>query len=138
MDNLKNILHEGSYSCVIESGGDVRTFSRRGVVDLYLLLRDEPEFLERAKVADKVIGKAGASLLVMGRIASLYTDVISTPALELLHDYGVEVSYDLEVPKIINRDKTGLCPLETLTLNQYDMSEIFNTITQFLSEKGVI
>ena len=106
MDNLKNILHEGSYSCVIESGGDVRTFSRRGVVDLYLLLRDEPEFLERAKVADKVIGKAGASLLVMGRIASLYTDVISTPALELLHDYGVEVSYHtfihFGVPDIYN------------------------------------
>ena len=30
MNQLINLLHEGNYSCVIQNGTDVRTFTRRG------------------------------------------------------------------------------------------------------------
>ena len=37
MDELIRLLHDGGYSCVIRKG-EIRTFTQRGVADLYDLL----------------------------------------------------------------------------------------------------
>ena len=67
MKELIEQLNQGNYSCVIANGNQVRTFTRRGVADLYDLLKQEPEFLQGASIADKVIGKAAASILIIGQ-----------------------------------------------------------------------
>ena len=56
MEELINLLHTGGYSCTIANGGKIRTFTQRGVADLYDLLTQEPEFLKGALIADKVVG----------------------------------------------------------------------------------
>ena len=56
MDELIRLLHEGGYSCVIRKE-EIRTFTQRGVADLYDLLNQHPVFLHGAQVADKVVGK---------------------------------------------------------------------------------
>lgn len=38
MEELINLLHTGGYSCVIANEGKIRTFTQRGVADLYDLL----------------------------------------------------------------------------------------------------
>ena len=48
---------------MIAHGDCIRTFTQRGVADLYDLLVTEPDFLQGASIADKVIGKAAASLI---------------------------------------------------------------------------
>lgn len=53
-------------SCVIYNGGETRLFWERGVQDLYRLLKTEPDFLQGAFIADKVIGKAAAALMALG------------------------------------------------------------------------
>lgn len=60
---------------------------------MFFLLENEPEFLLGAFVADKVVGKGAAALMVLGGVKHVYTDVISTPALDLFKTYGVEVSF---------------------------------------------
>ena len=65
MDELIRLLHEGGYSCVIRKE-EIRTFTQRGVADLYDLLNQHPVFLHGAQVADKVVGKAAAALMVLG------------------------------------------------------------------------
>ena len=65
MDELIRLLHEGGYSCVIRKE-EIRTFTQRGVADLYDLLNQHPVFLHGAQVADKVVGKAAAALMVRG------------------------------------------------------------------------
>lgn len=42
--------------------GHVATFDSRGVADLFNLLNDDPEFMQGADVADKVVGKGAAAL----------------------------------------------------------------------------
>ena len=42
MKDLTSILHSGNYSCVISNNGTVRTFTRRGVNDLYDIYLNEP------------------------------------------------------------------------------------------------
>ena len=50
MEGLINLLHTGGYSCTIANKGEIRTFTQRGVADIYDLLTQEPEFL---KVTEK-------------------------------------------------------------------------------------
>ena len=69
-------------SCVIYNGGETRLFWERGVQDLYRLLKTEPDFLQGAFIADKVIGKAAAALMALGGVDEVFARVISSPARE--------------------------------------------------------
>ena len=109
---LKESLFAEKCSCVIRNGDEIRLFRERGVKDLFRLLREEPQFLGGAFVADKVVGKAAAALMVLGGVEEVFADVISRPARELLERARIRVEYTLEVPHIINRTQTDRCPLE--------------------------
>ena len=118
---------------MIANGDRIRTFTQRGVADLYDLLVQEPEFLHGASVADKVIGKAAASLMVLGGVREVYTHTISQPALQLLQEAGVMVTCDEIVDHIINRDRTGWCPLEQASRDLHSAKEIFPVIEKFIA-----
>lgn len=133
MTNLIDLLHSGNYSCVIRNDSEIRTFSQRGVADLYDLLKKERGFLNGASIADKVVGKAAAALMILGGIKELYADLISDPALVLLDDSTVTVNYKHSVPFIQNRDKTGWCPLETLCYQEKSINAILPLIDDFIS-----
>lgn len=132
MEELVKLLHEGNHSLVV-ANGTVRTFDRRGVADLYDLFCHEPEFLAGASVADKVVGKGAAALMVLGKVSALHTDVISQGALELLRDSSVKVSYGQSVPHIINRSGTGWCPVETLCRECRTADECLPLIGKFIA-----
>ena len=109
MESIIDILHKGGYSCVMKNREEVRTFTQRGVADLYDLYQADSAFMKGAAIADKVIGKGAAALMVLGGFKTVYADIISTPALALLCEAGIETTFAQEVPHIINRDKTGWC-----------------------------
>ena len=111
---LKTLLEESGCSCVIANGGVVRQFHRRGVADLLGLLHDEPEFLRGAEIADKVVGKGAAALMVLGGIKEIYAAVLSKKASELLSLYPVAYSCGTLVDGVINRQGNGPCPVEAL------------------------
>ena len=83
LPSLISLLHEGGYSCVIASRGETRTFTQRGVADLYTLYNNAPAFMQGAVIADKVVGKGAAALMILGGMAEVYNDVVSTPARRL-------------------------------------------------------
>ena len=134
MQTLITQLHRGNFSCVIRKGGVVREFSRRGVVDLYELLVRDAAFLHGSDLADKVIGKGAAALMVKGGVDRVYTDVISTPAVALLEKHGVKVSFKETTDRIINRQGNGLCPVETLCINLQSVNEMYEVITNFIKQ----
>ena len=123
IEDLIRLLHEGNYSCVVEKDGEIRTFTRRGVIDLFELYCSDPVFMDGAKVTDKVIGKGAAAILALGNVSEVWTDVISEPACDLLENAGITLSYGNKVPFIINRNHTGRCPLET-ACDVSDMPEV--------------
>lgn len=130
------MLHEGGHTLVVANGNVFRTFNRRGVADLYRLLREEPEFLRGAVVADKVVGKAAAALMLLGGVAELHTDIISGKAIELLHGSSLRYAYDLEVPHIINRTQDGWCPLETRCRDCRTAEECLTQIEAFIASRN--
>lgn len=122
-------------SCVIRNGDTTRIFRERGVKDLYRLLTEEPEFLDGAFVADKVVGKGAAALMILGGVRELFADIISLPARRLLATAPVNVTYTLEVPYIINRTRTGQCPVETLCQNCATAQEALPLIRDFINRQ---
>ena len=134
MEELINLLHTGGYSCTIANKGEIRTFTQRGVADIYDLLTQEPEFLKGALIADKVVGKGAAALMILGGIKELYTDIISTKALELFRKSDVKVDFAQEVDFIWNRDRTGGCPVETMCSEVESAEEILPLIRDFLEK----
>lgn len=134
MEELISLLHSGGYSCVIANGEKIRTFTQRGVADLYDLLSQEPEFLKGASIADKVVGKGAAALMILGGISELHTDIISTKALDLLKESDVKVEFEQEVPFIWNRDHTGFCPVETLCSEVKSVEEMLPLISDFIEK----
>ncbi len=134
MEELINLLHTGGYSCTIANKGEIRTFTQRGVADIYDLLTQEPEFLKGASIADKVVGKGAAALMILGGIKELYTDIISSKALELFRKSDVKVDFAQEVPFIRNRDHTGVCPVETMCSEVESVEAMLPLIRNFLEK----
>lgn len=132
MERLKEILHSRNCSCVVENRGAVRIFYNRGIKDLYTIYTTEPTLLCGAKIADKVVGRAAAALMILGGVECLYTDVISNLALDLLNNSSIKVSYNRSVPHIINRAQTDLCPMEKATRNIESLDDIFTEIDNFV------
>ena len=119
-------------SCVIYNEGETRVFWERGVQDLYRLLKTEPDFLRGAFIADKVIGKAAAALMALGGVDEVFARVISSPAREFLERSGIKVDCLSEVPHIINRTRTGWCPLETRCFRMHTAEECLQQIEEFI------
>lgn len=131
--SLIGYLFAEKCSCVIRNGKDIRVFRERGVKDLYRLLKEEPEFLKGAFVADKVVGKAAAVLMILGGVKELFAGVASFPALELCRKTGLRVGCIHEVPYIVNRMQTGWCPLEIRCKNLETPEECRIKIEEFIN-----
>lgn len=134
LPEITQLLHQDNYSCVVRNGVETQIFSRQGVQDLLSLYEERPEFLYNALVADKVVGKGAAALMILGKVAGIYAAVISKPALDLLTEHNMYVKYDTLVPNIINRTHTGVCPVEQLCLPLSLLSDMYNAISHFVHE----
>ena len=109
---LIDLLHVEACSCVIRNGDVTRIFRERGVT--------------------RWVGKGAAALMILGGIGELHADVISRPARLLLAASPVHVSYTLEVPYIVNRTRTGQCPVETLCRDCATAAEALPLIRNFI------
>lgn len=127
------LLHSSGCSCVIVNGYNVREFYGRGVSDLYHLLNSEPQLLSGAFVADKVVGKGAAALMILGNVAEVYTDMISDSALALFKSANIQVSYATRVEAILNRDMSGFCPVETICGECTSAEECLPLIEAFIT-----
>lgn len=133
LSEVKRLLREGDFTCVIVKGDNVFTSKERGVKPLISLLDADAE-LSGALAADKVVGKAAAMLYLLLNIKKLYASVISELALDTLTEAGIEVSYETFVPMIRNRTNTGFCPMEQATKDIDDPNEALNAIRKTIVE----
>lgn len=117
IEELKSLLSDNDYTCVIKKSDNIITSTERGIKPVITILKDNINALKGAVVCDKVIGRAAALLFVYGGISAVHTMVISKTALEVFEKNNISVTYDKLVNRIQNRTKTGLCPMETLAMD---------------------
>lgn len=129
------LLHAGNYSCVIKSGDKLKLFTERGIKDLYRLYKQQPDTLKDAFIADKVVGKGAASLMILGGISEIYSDVISENAIKLLEKSNIIHTFAKQVPHIINRAGVDMCPVEKLCMNAETAQQALPLIEGFINKQ---
>ena len=116
----------------------VMTYNKKGVRDLVWLLDNEPERLQDAKVADKVVGKAAAGLMVQGGVAEVYADVMSRLALPLLDKANIPYSYGELVERIVIPEGDDRCPLEKIVSEATTAQEVETMLRQHFAEMQIL
>lgn len=99
--------------CAARNGRTVVESSEEGLRALLGIVgqRETPEVLS-LDWGDKLIGRAAGLLLLLVRPHSVFAGTMSMGALDLLKQAGVPCSCDLLVPTILNRTRSGPCPME--------------------------
>lgn len=106
---------------------------KRGIAPIIDQMEIDGEFFRQAFVADKVIGKAAALLLVRAGISGLYTKIISDHAVAVMEEHRIPVEYGKKVPYIVNRAGDGMCPMEESVLEINDPEKAFPVLKEKLA-----
>jgi hypothetical protein len=134
-DLARSLLEEEKWNLVIVKEGQVLYSSReRGVAPFFRAVHSKKKSLHNAAVADRIVGLAVAMLCLHGRLASVYADVASQGALDMLKKSGVIVDSKSTVPYISNYDGTDLCPFEKLAGNCRRPSQLFAALQSLFAE----
>lgn len=131
----KTILESG-YTCVLVKGEMSFTSKRNGIVPMVKFLNDEID-LEGFSVADKIVGKAVAMLFVLAKVKEVYAEVLSKTAISVLEANGIAYSYKILTDNIINRQGTGLCPMEETVKDIFDCKQAYEKIKVKLASLNI-
>ena len=102
----------------------------KGLQSLISLYKTKKNTLEDSSIADKVIGRAAALILVDSNIKEVYADLISQNAIDILDKSNIPYEYKAQVKEIRNRDNTGMCPMEELSLKCVSADELIEKIEE--------
>ena len=131
LDKAKSLLVGGTVIAVM-NGESVVTSPRRGIGALLEYAKSGA--LRGASVADKIVGKAAALLMVYGGVKEVYAGVVSKEAMRTFARYGIPCVYEVSTEKILNRAGTGICPMEEAVEHISDPEDATEAITKKLEE----
>ena len=132
LNKAKDLLQSGEHSLVFIRDGKVISSSLNGIRPLMTMLAEDPQAFRGASVADKVIGKAAALLLIYGGVSEVYGGILSERAKTVLENAGVTSEYGQLVPYIVNRAGDGKCPMENKVLDLDDPEEAYKRFSEIV------
>jgi hypothetical protein len=78
-------------------------------------------------VFDRVVGNAAALLLKLARCTEVWSSLGSERAAQTLSNFGIGYHFVSEVPYILNRQSSDICPFEKLSMGKTP-DEFYETI----------
>lgn len=121
------------HSIALCRGEETLTSDARGVAPMVGFL-NEGRDLAGFSVADRVVGKAAAMLFVLAGVKEVYAETLSAAGEAYLTAHGIPVSCGTLTASIVNRAKTGLCPMETVVKDLSDPADGLAAIQKRLEE----
>ena len=88
-----------------------------------------------ASLADKIVGKAVALIVVHAGICAVDTRVASESAVKLLKLHGVQFHTAAIVPQILNRSGDGPCPMEKVTTPFEEVAPGIEALRAFIAAR---
>ncbi len=90
--------------------------------------------LKGASVADRVAGKAVALLCVYSGISRVYAEVLSEKAKAVFEGNGVEYEWKKLVDNVLDVNRAGVCPFETLAADISDPKDSYPKFKALLKQ----
>lgn len=131
LQKAKQLLSRTESTCVLCRGDLVYQTTLRGVRPLLDWL-DSGEDTCGFSAADKVVGKAAALVYCLLGVRRVHGNVMSSTAVRVLRQNGIEVYWDTLVESVRNRTNTGLCPMEVATRDIDDPEQALIVIRKTL------
>lgn len=129
----KELMINGSFTCVLCLDGKEFTSRERGVKPLLDFISAETDF-KGFCTADRIVGNAAAFLYVLLGVSEVYAEVMSEKALNTLLQNGITPIYETLTGEIRNRKNDGICPMEDAVKNCKTAEEALAAIKIRLSE----
>ncbi len=130
-ENAKKALETGC-TCAACCGDITYRSVDRGVKPLLRFLDDGVDLMGFS-AADKAVGSAAAMLYCLLGVRRVYGKIMSVSAVKILRNQGIETGWGVLVENILNRSKTGLCPMETALMGMEDPEEGLTVIRSTLT-----
>jgi len=135
IDIAKGYLTEENLTiAVVKDKNVVYKSKEKGIKPMYILAREMKDIAKDGSVADKVIGKGAALLCQYMGIKEVYGGLMSETAMDVLNRGNINFDYDEITPYIQNRDKTGLCPIENMSMDIEDGEILLKEIRGFMKK----
>lgn len=98
-------------TCVLVKEDKIILSKDKGIAPILKLI-NAGENLENFTLADRIVGKAVAMLVVYSKIREVYAEVLSEKGEEVLKKHYIKYSYKTLTENIINRKGDDICPME--------------------------
>ena len=121
------------HSVAVCRAGEVMARDGRGIAPLLAIASDESD-LRGASVADLIVGKAAALLMVRAGVSEVYAEVMSEAGERTLSEHDIPHSCGLLVPYIIDRTGKDVCPMERAVADVSDPAEAYAVLSARLEE----
>ena len=108
-------IEAGNFGCALIKNNVIIHEGRGKGVSPLLNLASTPEGLKKlegALVVDRIIGKAAAMIIVLGKATHAYGLTMSKSGEEYLQAFGIETKNNRCVDAISDRTGRGICPME--------------------------
>lgn len=133
LEKAIKILKDNHFTFVAVNENNIISDDNIGIKPLMNLIENKVD-LKGYSVADKVIGKAAAFLYILLNVNEVYVYTVSKHALSIFNENNVTVYYEKLVDNIINRDKTGICPMEKSVIDISEAHQALEVIRSKLLE----
>ena len=130
-----NALKQQGLSIQVEKDGKIIFQSFDGMLKpLYQCLNEHAADMQGAIVIDKIVGRAAAFLCIMGKVGKVITPLASDTAKQVLDEKNITLYASEYIPYIINRDKTGMCPMEKMAIESSSPEAFYAKLATLLTE----
>lgn len=119
LERAKSLLTAG-VTCALAKDNVTYISDKKGIAPMLGFIEDGIQ-LGGFSVADRIVGKAAAMLFVKAGIREVYAETLSESGKSFLEAHGIAVSYHTLTKVIINRVKSGICPMEAAVLDTDDV-----------------
>lgn len=120
--DLINELKTNNYALIASNGYHSND---SGIKPIISKLNEDINFFRGLEVADKIVGKASAMLLLLSGVKKLDAVIMSEAARKVLEKHDLEYTYEQLVEYIINRKNDGMCPMEETVKDIDDLNLAF-------------
>ena len=136
VDQARQLLDADKLAFVlVKDGKVVATGDDYGVRELLAAVDQLGPLARGASLADKIVGKAVALIVVHAGISAVETRVASESAVRLLERHGIPLHTSSVVPQILNRRNDGPCPMEKVTTPFEDARLGLEALRVFIADR---
>ena len=133
--SARELLLANKAACVIlKDGKIILQENGRGVAPLLDAYDKLGANMQGTVIVDKVIGRATAAIAIGGKVRHVHAEIMSEDAKAFLQAHGITASHTQLVPRILNRKRDGLCPMEQTVTGITDPAKALSALRKKLAD----